>query len=54
MRPDDWYLTEDVDGFLARAGDFLRSRPGPHIMQLTWAERGGGAGGGAGGPARAP
>ncbi|MFE2707567.1 GNAT family N-acetyltransferase [Streptomyces mirabilis] len=39
MRPDDWYLTEDVDGLLARAGDFLRSRPGPHIMQLTWAER---------------
>lgn len=39
MRPDDWYLTEDVDGFLARAGDFLRSRPGPHVMQLTWAER---------------
>ncbi|MFC5956665.1 GNAT family N-acetyltransferase [Streptomyces pratens] len=39
MRPDDWYLTEDVDEFLARAGDFLRSRPGPHVMQLTWAER---------------
>ncbi|MFD3311826.1 GNAT family N-acetyltransferase [Streptomyces sp. NPDC058694] len=39
MRPDDWHLTEDVDEFLARAGDFLRSRPGPHIMQLTWAER---------------
>ncbi|WP_324783536.1 GNAT family N-acetyltransferase [Streptomyces sp. H51] len=39
MRPDDWYLTENVDDFLARAGDFLRSRPGPHVMQLTWAER---------------
>ncbi|MGW3631744.1 GNAT family N-acetyltransferase [Streptomyces sp. NPDC005122] len=39
MRPDDWQLTEDVDSFLARAGDFLRSRPGPHVMQLTWAER---------------
>lgn len=39
MRPDDWCLTEDVDDFLARAGDFLRSRPGPHVMQLTWAER---------------
>ncbi|MET7857761.1 GNAT family N-acetyltransferase [Streptomyces sp. NPDC005318] len=39
MRPDDWHLTEDVDGFLARAGDFLRARPGPHVMQLTWAER---------------
>lgn len=34
-----WRLTEDVDDFLARAGDFLRSRPGPHVMQLTWAER---------------
>ncbi|MFD8734175.1 GNAT family N-acetyltransferase [Streptomyces sp. NPDC059618] len=39
MRPDGWHLTEDVDDFLARAGDFLRSRPGRHIMQLTWAER---------------
>ncbi len=39
MRPDDWHLTEDVDDFLTRAGDFLRSRPGPHVMQLTWAER---------------
>ncbi|MET9899521.1 GNAT family N-acetyltransferase [Streptomyces sp. NPDC006446] len=39
MRADDWSLTEDVDVFLARAGDFLRSRPGPHVMQLTWAER---------------
>ncbi|MDQ0994708.1 GNAT family N-acetyltransferase [Streptomyces sp. V3I7] len=39
MRSDDWHLTEDVDDFLARAGDFLRSRPGPHVMQLTWAER---------------
>jgi predicted GNAT family acetyltransferase len=39
MRPDDWYLTDDVDDFLARAGGFLRSRPGPHVMQLTWAER---------------
>lgn len=39
MRPDDWHLTEDVEDFLARAGDFLRSRPGTHVMQLTWAER---------------
>jgi len=39
MRPEDWQLTEDVDDFLARAGEFLRSRPGPHVMQLTWAER---------------
>ncbi|MFD3586719.1 GNAT family N-acetyltransferase [Streptomyces sp. NPDC058683] len=39
MRSGDWQLTEDVDDFLVRAGDFLRSRPGPHVMQLTWAER---------------
>lgn len=39
MRPGDWHLTEHVEGFLAQAGDFLRSRPGAHIMQLTWAER---------------
>ncbi|MGV4984341.1 GNAT family N-acetyltransferase [Streptomyces sp. NRAIS4] len=39
MLPDDWHLTDDVDDFLARAGGFLRSRPGPHVMQLTWAER---------------
>ncbi|WP_407547778.1 GNAT family N-acetyltransferase [Streptomyces sp. Pv4-95] len=39
MRPDDWHLTEDVDDFLARAGDFLRARPAPHIMPLTVAER---------------
>ncbi|AVH57983.1 MULTISPECIES: GNAT family N-acetyltransferase [Streptomyces] len=39
MRPDDWYLTEDVDDFLVRAGDFLRSRPGLHVMPLTWAAR---------------
>ncbi|GAA3497257.1 GNAT family N-acetyltransferase [Streptomyces prasinosporus] len=39
MRPDDWHLTEDADDFLARAGDFLRSRPGLHVMPLTWAER---------------
>ncbi|WP_406444153.1 GNAT family N-acetyltransferase [Streptomyces sp. NBC_01613] len=35
MRPDDWQLTEDVDEFLARAGEFLRSRAVPHIMLLT-------------------
>lgn len=39
MPLDDWHLTEDVDDFLARAGDFLRSRPGAHVMALTWAER---------------
>ncbi|MHA5054212.1 GNAT family N-acetyltransferase [Streptomyces sp. SD15] len=39
MRPDDWHLTDDVDDFLARAGDFLRSRPGLHVMPLTWTAR---------------
>ncbi|MEU7423318.1 GNAT family N-acetyltransferase [Streptomyces sp. NPDC040750] len=39
MRPDDWHLTEDLDDFLARAGDFLRSRPASHIMPLTAARR---------------
>ncbi|MFF4492221.1 GNAT family N-acetyltransferase [Streptomyces sp. NPDC001544] len=35
MRPDDWHLTEDLDGFLTRAGDFLRSRPALHTVALT-------------------
>jgi RimJ/RimL family protein N-acetyltransferase len=39
MRPDGWHLTEDLDYFLARAGDFLRSRPGLHVMPLTWTAR---------------
>ncbi|MEV0603667.1 GNAT family N-acetyltransferase [Streptomyces sp. NPDC050315] len=39
MRTDAWHLTEDVDDFLTRAGDFLRSRPGLHVMPLTWAAR---------------
>lgn len=39
MRSDDWHLTEDVDDFLARAGDFLRSQPGRHVMPLTWTAR---------------
>ncbi|MFF2412341.1 GNAT family N-acetyltransferase [Streptomyces sp. NPDC058092] len=39
MRPNDWHLTEDVDVFLARAGDFLRSRPALHTMPLTVTER---------------
>ncbi|WP_328507821.1 GNAT family N-acetyltransferase [Streptomyces sp. NBC_00391] len=38
MNPDDWHLTEDLDDFLARAGDFLRSRPAPHTVQLTVTE----------------
>ncbi|MEV7202648.1 GNAT family N-acetyltransferase [Streptomyces griseoluteus] len=39
MRSSGWYLTEDVEDFLARAGGFLRARPAEHVMQLTWAER---------------
>ncbi|MCX5366634.1 GNAT family N-acetyltransferase [Streptomyces sp. NBC_00124] len=38
MRPDGWHLTEDLDGFLARAGDFLRSRPALHTVPLTVTE----------------
>jgi hypothetical protein len=39
MRPDEWHLTEDVDDFLARAGDFLRSRPALHTTPLTVIEK---------------
>ncbi|MEU5367023.1 hypothetical protein ABZ354_26745 [Streptomyces sp. NPDC005925] len=39
MRPEHWHLTEEVDDVLTRAGGFLRSRPGRHVMQLTWAGR---------------
>src|SRR5690242_18863598 len=39
MLPDDWHLTEDVDALLARAGDFLRSRPALHHTQLSRIER---------------
>ncbi|CAK7284832.1 GNAT family N-acetyltransferase [Streptomyces misionensis] len=38
MRPDDWHLTEDLNNFLARAGDFLRSRPDLHTVPLTVTE----------------
>ncbi|MFJ6914118.1 GNAT family N-acetyltransferase [Streptomyces sp. NPDC101133] len=38
MSPDDWYLTEDVDDFLARATDFLHSRPALHTVPLTVTE----------------
>lgn len=37
--PDDWRLTGDIDDFLARAGDFLRSRPALHNMLLTDIEK---------------
>ncbi|MFJ8691968.1 GNAT family N-acetyltransferase [Streptomyces roseolilacinus] len=39
MRPDAWHLTEDIDDFLARAGDFLRSRPVLHNTPLTVMEK---------------
>jgi hypothetical protein len=38
MRPDDWHLTDDVDSFLARAGDFLHSRPALHTIPPTVTE----------------
>ncbi|MEU5594427.1 GNAT family N-acetyltransferase [Streptomyces sp. NPDC020298] len=34
-RQYDWHLTEDLDEFLSRAGDFLRSRPARHTVTLT-------------------
>ncbi|MER6434876.1 GNAT family N-acetyltransferase [Streptomyces sp. NPDC001185] len=33
--PHAWAVTHDVDAFLARAGDFLRSRPVLHTVPLT-------------------
>ncbi|MFE0413900.1 GNAT family N-acetyltransferase [Streptomyces tendae] len=39
MRPDGWHLTEDLDDFLARAWDFLCSRPAPHTTPLTAIEK---------------
>ncbi|MFG2675845.1 GNAT family N-acetyltransferase [Streptomyces sp. NPDC048445] len=39
MRLDDWQLTEDVEDFLARAGNFLRSRPVLHNTPLTDIEK---------------
>ncbi|MFE5594815.1 GNAT family N-acetyltransferase [Streptomyces sp. NPDC056549] len=38
MRPGDWHLTEELDGFLARAGEFLHSRPALHTIPLTVTE----------------
>lgn len=38
MRPDDWYCTQDLSGFLAHAGGFLRSRPDLHTVALTVTE----------------
>ncbi|WNV85660.1 GNAT family N-acetyltransferase [Umezawaea sp. Da 62-37] len=39
MRSDGWHLTEDLDEFLARAGEFLRSRPALHTTPLTTIEK---------------
>ncbi|MFE1037022.1 GNAT family N-acetyltransferase [Streptomyces sp. NPDC058807] len=39
MLLEDWHLTQDVDDFLARAGDFLRSRPALHNTPLTDIEK---------------
>ncbi|MFE2992936.1 GNAT family N-acetyltransferase [Streptomyces sp. NPDC059262] len=39
MLSDDWHFTQDVDDFLARAGDFLRSRPALHNTPLTDIEK---------------
>lgn len=38
MRPDDWYCTQDLTGFLSHAGGFLRSRPDLHTVALTVTE----------------
>ncbi|MFF5013696.1 GNAT family N-acetyltransferase [Streptomyces sp. NPDC001165] len=35
MHSAAWHLTEDLDDFLSRAGDFLRSRPALHTVPLT-------------------
>ncbi|MFC5220336.1 GNAT family N-acetyltransferase [Streptomyces coerulescens] len=39
MLPDDWQLTDDIEDFVARAGDFLRSRPALHNTPLTDIEK---------------
>ncbi|MFF8592513.1 GNAT family N-acetyltransferase [Streptomyces sp. NPDC015220] len=38
MTSDDWYFTQDLDEFLALAGEFLRSRPARHTVHLTVTE----------------
>src|ERR1044072_1412211 len=38
MPPTAWHSTEDLDEFLARTGDFLRSRPDLHTVVLTVTE----------------
>ncbi|WP_328491511.1 GNAT family N-acetyltransferase [Streptomyces sp. NBC_00414] len=39
MLPDTWTLTEDIEDFLARARDFLRSHPALHNTPLTRLEK---------------
>ncbi|MFD5257679.1 GNAT family N-acetyltransferase [Streptomyces bobili] len=39
MLPDDWHLNDDVDDFLAQAGDFLCSRAALHNTPLTDIEK---------------
>ncbi|MFD7340253.1 GNAT family N-acetyltransferase [Streptomyces violascens] len=39
MPQDDWHLTQDVDDFLAQAGDFLCSRAALHNTPLTDIEK---------------
>ncbi|NEC68503.1 GNAT family N-acetyltransferase [Streptomyces sp. SID9727] len=38
MNTSTWHRFPDVHSFLARAGDFLRSRPVPHTVPLTVCE----------------
>ncbi|MFF0159989.1 GNAT family N-acetyltransferase [Streptomyces sp. NPDC005263] len=38
MHPEPWYRTADLDRFLDRAGDFLRSRPAAHTVMLSVTE----------------
>ncbi|MFF7136853.1 GNAT family N-acetyltransferase [Streptomyces sp. NPDC008196] len=38
MPPTAWHSTDDLDAFLARAGDFLHSRPDLHTVLLTVTE----------------
>ncbi|MFD6822152.1 GNAT family N-acetyltransferase [Streptomyces sp. NPDC060085] len=39
MLPDDWQLSAETDDFLARSGDFLRSRAAMHNTVLTDIEK---------------
>ncbi|MFF8815409.1 GNAT family N-acetyltransferase [Streptomyces pactum] len=38
LTDDDWRITTDLDRFLSRAGEFLRSRPAAHTVPLTVTE----------------